>query len=160
MAYFNILDSCLFYPSRAEYPTCYGPNFTCPKLEVPAHGYLDVTGLTAGSKAEYECSILFIRKGSRKRTCLVYFSRNSEVERPLSDATLCLYDAQSLEMMSVTPVFRFGFKTSLIFVFSTTTFNLLISIDNQTVAKIGNFLNRTEQYSCQRPCKKGYNVSL
>ena len=108
MAYFNILDSCLFYPPRAEYPTCYGPNFTCPKLEVPPHGYLDVTGLTVGSKAEYECSVLFIRKGSRKRICLVHFSRNSEVERPFLTQP-CAYT-----------VFRSGFKTSLIFVFSTT----------------------------------------
>ena len=66
---FAEIDTCKFYPSFDEYPTCYQPEVTCPKLEAPSHGSVDINHLLAGSEAHYSCNLLFDLKGNATIIC-------------------------------------------------------------------------------------------
>ena len=65
------MDTCKFYPSVEEYPTCYRPEVTCPKPEAPSHGSVEFIDLTPGSVAHYSCNLLFDLKGNTTRICQV-----------------------------------------------------------------------------------------
>ena len=68
---FAEIDTCKFYPSVEEYPTCYRPNVTCSKPEAPSHGSVEVHDHLPGSEAKYSCNMLFDLKGNTTRTCQV-----------------------------------------------------------------------------------------
>ena len=68
---FGEVDTCNFYPSEKEYPTCYRPKVTCPKLSSPSHGSVEFNGLSPGNEAQYSCNLLFDLKDNATRTCQV-----------------------------------------------------------------------------------------
>ena len=68
---FAEIDTCKFYPSDKEYPTCYRPEVMCPEPELPSYGSVQVNKLSPGSEAKYSCNFFFNLKGNKTRTCQV-----------------------------------------------------------------------------------------
>ena len=68
---FAEIDTCKFYPSADEYPTCYRPEVFCPRPKAPSHGSVEVNDLSLGSEADYTCNLLFYLKGNASRICQV-----------------------------------------------------------------------------------------
>ena len=64
-------NTCEFYPSKHEYPSCYWPEVTCKQPEVPSRGSVQVTGLTSGNAARYYCDLWFSLEGDEIRICEV-----------------------------------------------------------------------------------------
>ena len=71
---FKEFNTCAFYPSSDDYPTCYRPEVTCPEPRDPAHGSVTFSSVSVGSEATYSCNMLFDLNGATRRTCQVIHS--------------------------------------------------------------------------------------